>query len=333
MYSCISTTKASIKTVSFRFNGTDDLSGLKVTNLQSKTYADEASKPLWGVEKTDKYIRDVDLLWGLVSGEGAKKLKVDTLRKESLYIPGYTGLTTISADNLAGTSFHRAALDAMYDIPSAGSRQIDYTGATNLAMYRLWQDLSKDPSKAGKILDLVWTDVAANMVVGTRGLASASEGSSLQKRDGEQSSPDNRNRMPLVTNYVRRVQYRHVYGIPAFIVLLLISVVLLLTALFVVLGRASPSHMRLFLEHTSAGRLLTGYTPVGQDYAGYQGYQQGAYKKDEGMSTKDWVNGAGQQKFTLSEGGWSKDVMLVAGGGMAVQQQTGDGVPGTVSVG
>jgi hypothetical protein len=47
MYSCISATKALVKTVSFRFNGSDSLSGLTVTGLIDKVYPNDASKPLW----------------------------------------------------------------------------------------------------------------------------------------------------------------------------------------------------------------------------------------------------------------------------------------------
>lgn len=46
LYSCI------IKTVSFRFNGSDDLSGLTITNPVDKVYPNETSKPLWRVEQT-----------------------------------------------------------------------------------------------------------------------------------------------------------------------------------------------------------------------------------------------------------------------------------------
>ena len=52
LYSYAAGVKATIKTMSFRFNGTDDLSGLKVTEIVPKRYNDDASKPLWGVENS-----------------------------------------------------------------------------------------------------------------------------------------------------------------------------------------------------------------------------------------------------------------------------------------
>src|SRR5271155_4000601 len=70
MYSCISATKALVKTVSFRFNGSDDLSGLTVTSLTDKVYPNDTSKPLWGVEDTQMALADVKPLWGLVATHG-----------------------------------------------------------------------------------------------------------------------------------------------------------------------------------------------------------------------------------------------------------------------
>jgi hypothetical protein len=49
----MSTVKASIKTVTFRFNNTDDLSGLSVISIQEKKYPNEESKPLWAVEQSN----------------------------------------------------------------------------------------------------------------------------------------------------------------------------------------------------------------------------------------------------------------------------------------
>lgn len=89
MYSCVSAAKASIKTVSFRFNGSDDLSSLIVTNLVEKNYPKEDSKPLWAVENTGMYLRDVNPLWGLVKPEGQAGFNLSTIQKESLMLPGY----------------------------------------------------------------------------------------------------------------------------------------------------------------------------------------------------------------------------------------------------
>lgn len=71
LYSCAAGVKATIKTVSFRFNETDDLSGLEVTEIAPKRYDDSSSKPLWGVENSHLFLRDASPLWGLVSPEAS----------------------------------------------------------------------------------------------------------------------------------------------------------------------------------------------------------------------------------------------------------------------
>lgn len=67
LYSCIMAIKATIKRVTFKFNGTDDLSSLKVTEIVDKVYPNETSKPLWGIERSDKKLADARPLWGLIS--------------------------------------------------------------------------------------------------------------------------------------------------------------------------------------------------------------------------------------------------------------------------
>lgn len=54
----------------------------------------------------------------------------------------------------------------------------DCTGTTNFAMFRLWQNLSDTSSSATQILNLIWTDIAAISVVGTRGLQPGGNSSS-----------------------------------------------------------------------------------------------------------------------------------------------------------
>jgi hypothetical protein len=112
MYSCISATKALIKTVSFRFNGSDDLSGLSVTGLGDKIYPNDASKPVWGVENTDMFLADASPLWGLVEPQQGN-VNISTLQKESLWLPGYSVMGDAPPaqgyQNLPGVDFHSHA--------------------------------------------------------------------------------------------------------------------------------------------------------------------------------------------------------------------------------
>ncbi|KAL1976221.1 hypothetical protein VTN31DRAFT_2503 [Thermomyces dupontii] len=72
------------KRVTFRFNGTDDLSGIKITEINNKVYQDEESKPLWGVERSNLTLDDAKPLWGLISSPDQGNVSLYTLRQESL---------------------------------------------------------------------------------------------------------------------------------------------------------------------------------------------------------------------------------------------------------
>src|SRR4051812_42105863 len=68
LYSCASVSKASIKTVTFAFNGSHDLSNLKVLGYIDKSYANDESLPHWGIESVHPLTPAQDSpLWGFVS--------------------------------------------------------------------------------------------------------------------------------------------------------------------------------------------------------------------------------------------------------------------------
>jgi hypothetical protein len=298
-----STTKAIIKTVAFRFNGTvDDLSGLKIVSVTEKTYPNEESKPLWGVENTSMRLGDGGPLWGLISPAKSNVLNLTTVRKESLYLPGRDA--DLGTDNNPGADFAAAALRMTYntgiDQSYTSTTVVDYSGAVNLAMYKKWQELSKTPETSAKILNLIWTDIAANMVVGTKGLQPHKD--SNRKHDSTASSQA---KAPPVTNYTRRVKYKYVYGIPAFLTLVLFAAAILSTILAALFSGAKLSTMRTVLHYTSAGRFLT-----------RQSQEHSPSLQDDGYSdlpTDVWVHGAGQQQFTLGAEGWIKRVGNVMG--------------------
>jgi hypothetical protein len=313
MYSCMSTVKASIKTVTFRFNNTDDLSGLSVIAVQEKTYPDEMSKPLWAVEQSNMSLQDGNPLWGLVTEESAKQVNVSTLRKESLYLPGFAGnsLGAMSShQNLPSADFPAIALGATYTTGGLTSNaKIDYSGGSNLALYRLWQERSRTAGTAANILNLIWTDIATNLVIGTKGLGTRD--TALKKREETSSgSPET----PQVTNYTRRIRYKYVYGIPAFMALLLVCISACTTLFFMLFGHAQPSTMRTFLQNTSAGRFLTAQSGAQAGYATSTAHEDSASPSggDEPSNapTKIWVKQAGHSEFTLGPGGWTGRVQV-----------------------
>ncbi|KAL2020098.1 hypothetical protein VTK56DRAFT_8902 [Thermocarpiscus australiensis] len=198
IYSCITANQALLRTVSFRFNSTDGLSGLAVVDITDKQYLSEDDMPLWGVENIDNTtgltLADVDPFWGLVSPQ----------------------LAAAATANFGRTS---PALTS----PLLPSLRCNPSADTVI-----------------NIPNLIWTDLAANAVVGTKSLADAPASQ----------------RVP-VTVYTNRIQYRLSYAIPALLVLaalVLMSLATLCTALF---RRTDLGKMRRYLNATAAGRIMT----------------------------------------------------------------------------
>jgi hypothetical protein len=264
LYSCASASKASIKTVLFRYNETAGLKSLDVADIQPKVYVTDNDKPLWAVENLKLKLQDVNPIWGLTSPEHENKPYVSTTRQEHLYLPGiapsdFGSRGSVSPtepnQNLAGVDFYQRIMALVYwqDGSDYGSLRLpDYTGHTNFAMFNRWQDLSRNATSAASIVNLIWTDLSANAVVGTRGQLPSSPLQNLAKRD----DPATIVKVPI-TVYTRRIRFHVYYGIPAFFVLALSAFVALTALVFLLLGRASPSRMRYYLNHTSAGRILT----------------------------------------------------------------------------
>ncbi|KIW86078.1 hypothetical protein Z517_01472 [Fonsecaea pedrosoi CBS 271.37] len=264
VYSCATATKASIKQVRFRYNATKEtgntLKALSIVNVSDKSYPDKESMPLWGIESPGYEMSDVPQLWGLISPELEHSVNLSTIRAPQLYLPGYGGkglLSTVSGyENLPGSDGPSDALSGVYQYNSGG--WADYTGDTNMAMYARWRDLSGSAATMAKIPNLVWTDIAANMLVGTRSWNSDDQlPVNLQKRseDGT-SSADSDHAVIPVTVYQRRIRYRWRFAIPAFLALALLLAVLLAALVSVLSGRGLPARVRHYLFHLSSGRML-----------------------------------------------------------------------------
>ena len=290
MYSCISAAQAVIKTVHFLFNGTDDLSGLQVLRIEDKTYPNEDAKPLWGVENTEIPLADANALWGLVSPDAAAKAtNLSTLRKESLLLPGYPlfpGMGPTSYQNLPGVDFSDQAIATAYSIGNSDNGLPDYSGMSNLAMFRRWKDLSGSPELSAKILNLVWTDIATNAVVGTKSMA-PSQGNSVTESDTTTTSSA---ATVAVTPYHRQVKYHLTYAIPGIVVLTFLLISAVLTSCAGLFGLTGLSKMRRYLNATSAGRIMT---------SNIVHFTAGKYND---MSTKEWIENGGTIKFAVGRG-------------------------------
>ena len=314
LYSCATAVKGTVKTVDLQMNGTRVLDNLKVLALHDKSYSSPADLPLWGVEDSGMAFSSVHPLWGIVSPSSEGRQNLSTVRKQSLYLPGFTSGTSIAYDlksvqNLPGVEFYSDAMPYGFGIGihmASKNRVTDYSGRSNMAMYAKWQDLSRKPESTARIINLLWTDIAANSVVGTRdvlGPAAAAGSAVGADRDKELEAL----RIP-VRPIVRRIRYRYAFAVPAFVVAFLTLLICTATVVAWVLGRCSVKTMRRHLELSSTGRLLTTLL-----------YAEDCDLK---IKRKEWVKGVGGWEVDLSG---EAPVGRGRGGGGGSGSGSGDG--------
>ncbi|GES63394.1 hypothetical protein ATEIFO6365_0007008100 [Aspergillus terreus] len=287
LYTCATAVKAAVKTVTFRYNGTG-LHALTVQSIHDKQYgAATAPPPLWGVESIhDQTMSTARPTWGILGPSNAttdaattallSTFNLTTVARDQLYLPGYIDATSplrgrdpvpvLEGQNLPGVDFYTQILLRALSVHQQPSTPYgDYSGFTSMALYTRWQELSASASGTASMIDLIWTDLAANTVVGTRGWglrAAASHegipeggGSGITRRSPTKSTEGDDTKVPVAV-YERKIRYRVPFAIPAFV----IAVVTLgvLVALLVLLGlrRTGIARLKLFLEGTSVGRVL-----------------------------------------------------------------------------
>jgi len=291
VYACAMATKASIKSVHFRYNATEStghtLKALRVMNVTEKVYTDNASMPLWGVETVDFYLNDILQLWGLISPELENSVNLSTIRAPQLYLPGYGGVLGTSLpgyENIPGTSGPTDVLEGIWGTSWSTSGITDYTGETNMAMFVRWQEFSRSAETVPTILNLIWTDLAANMLVGTKSWNSGNSlPPNLQKRDTTTGSTSSV--LVPVTVYHNQIRYHWPFAIPALVSLLLFAIILASALLLMLLGRGGPARVRYYLFHLSAGRLLSSIQYPGEC--------------DRRAPTQEWIARVGRKPSDL----------------------------------
>jgi hypothetical protein len=300
LYSCASGSRAVIKTVDFVYNGTAGLKNLQVANVADKQYSSDGDMPLWGVENTQSELQDVYPLWGLVSPAYKGRSDMSVIQKASLWLPGWFnskfGPVLTSSDNVPGSRFHTTMLGAAYSLDQLNpnlDHTTDYSAASNLAMYAQWQRYSRQPETTSKIINLIWTDLAANSVLGTRGWLSnaISSPNAVQKRNGSSgsssSSPVNgQTRNVDILIYHRVIRYHWYFAIPALITLLVVILIALEMFFLMIFAHARPSYLRMYLNHTSVSRIMTNFL--------YPGLT------DPQAPTKEWAPVAGTKNIDIS---------------------------------
>jgi hypothetical protein len=263
MYTCVSASRATIKTVTFLYNGTGALSDLHVLNATENIHLDTSSMPVWGVEDSGLSYSNITPFWGLLSPAFEEHPNISTIRKDSLWLPGTisrlgSNLPVDSTMNLPGASFYSTIMEYIYRglLSSPSSRLVEvqeYTGYAQFALYRKWLELGQNATQSANIINLIWTDMAANSVVGSRGWMSNESGSTML---GPQAW-NNTNKAPDVTLFERRVRYHIAYAVPAVLLLMLALIMGLATVISLVLRRTDLNRMKWFLDQTSLGRNLT----------------------------------------------------------------------------
>ncbi|KAL4738779.1 hypothetical protein BDV11DRAFT_215666 [Aspergillus similis] len=323
LYSCATAIKALVKTVEFQYNGTG-FDALKVRSLKPSEYKTPASLPTWGVEDLPEH--DIDTappMWGLLSPNANTTslayYNITTISAESIHLPGYMtpeypllrGLNSVpmgTGQNLPGVDFYNQALMTAYTVGAQGfNPEADYSGAQSLALYAKWQGLSKTVEGTAKIIDLVWTDVATNAVVGTAGWGLTASPSSAADGDQGSKSESEIVNVPVFV-YGSHIRYRIPWAIPAFVTLGITAVLLGLLVTMLVTRRTGVKRLRAALESTTLGRVLAPFIPAPGD----------GHNPDEGAEGKtagpgDWVRSVGRRKILITPEAISADGAVLGG--------------------
>jgi hypothetical protein len=117
MYTCVSASRATIKTVTFLYNGTGGLSDLHVINATEKSYPDTSSMPLWRVEDSGLVYRQITPPWDLLSSAFVGEPNISSVRKESSWLPGFAPTMSSGVDdrmNIPGASFYSSIMAYIY---------------------------------------------------------------------------------------------------------------------------------------------------------------------------------------------------------------------------
>ena len=215
--------KAYIMDVSFFINETNSLANLQASNMKPRNYSSEISVPLWAVENTGLKIADIAPFWAVVDDKYDSWPPLWTLRKDHLYLP--TGPQAPAYKNFRSTSASAYAPESvLYKVYTNATQRsgnmsavLDYSGYTNYPMFLTWQELLKSPNTASTIINLIWTDIMTNYVVGTKSALDAENDKGLMIR---------------ILRHDRRIRYDVRYGISGIILLTFYAATILSTLIF-----------------------------------------------------------------------------------------------------
>jgi hypothetical protein len=174
---CASTTKAIIKSVSFSFNQSRgaELDSLSVTAIEEKRYLSKDAMPLWGIETPNMTLGTMNPFWGLIDPDFPDIVNITMHQSPHLYIPAgasavYGSMLEVDGGNsyMPGTAAPAmiwASAYASRDIVSSGLQ--DLSGWSRLSLAQVWKKMATTSTGTAQIMNLIWTDFAANALVGT----------------------------------------------------------------------------------------------------------------------------------------------------------------------
>ncbi|KAG0633515.1 hypothetical protein HOY80DRAFT_1104910 [Tuber brumale] len=272
IYTCATAIKASVKVVTFTMNGTHKPENLRVGKVVPKNYSEISVMPVWAVENTGMMIRNIEPFWGIVDPKYKNDPHLRTIQREHLWLPsGGHGFQQISSlSSLALLSVPAGALGEIHT-------KDDYSGERNFPLLTKWRKLSATQYSAALILNLIWTDMVANNLVGTKSVPSA-----YGVAEGDESSSAG---MLSVETYSKRITYDFPFATPALVILAMWVASLFIALLMLIASRVSLALVRELINQTGPGRYVTNilYPETCADSA----------------STKDWVSVAGKKNIGL----------------------------------
>lgn len=301
LFVCAGATRAKIRTVTFRYNSTVDnsLAALAIAAITDKEYGD-APLPIWGFETpVPRYnISSINPLWGFINPAEKHTANLTTLQTPSFWVPASsqsaTGLSSdpsyISGDNvplilappsLWGSTMYSSSLTSLY------------TGKNDLRLSLALAELSKNTTGIEKMLRLIWSDMAANLLVGTKGHHTAPF---RQPVDYAANSKRQAAALPptqvtfKVHDLQHHIRYHWIYAIPALICVSLVALILFLAFVFMVCGRGTISQLREYLYAVTSGRVMAAF--IYQDAGGLQ------YREAD---TKTWIEEVGHKPVQIRD--------------------------------
>ncbi|GKT57918.1 LOW QUALITY PROTEIN: hypothetical protein ColTof3_05257 [Colletotrichum tofieldiae] len=291
LHSCAAAVRAVVKTVGFSVNGTDGLDSLKVTSINQKNYANVDDAPLWALEDSGLSMDGISAVWGIISPEYATRPNISTVRQPVFHLPGYSdsiggaalgGPNGIMRYNIPGSDFASDVMETLFggstsDGGAMGSSwPFDLAGAANMPVFKRWQAVSNDSERVSEVIKLVWTDVAASAVVGTKGVLGSVNNGAAEEAVTITIQPVG-----------KRIKFCWVFGIPAFVLLLVMSSIAVVLVLSAVLKSSTIAVLRHRLQQLTVGRVLTTFL----------------YPEHSNliMSSKDWSRLNGDKAVDLGE--------------------------------